>query len=99
MNRRQRKKQLKQLTVIVRCDMLLKQKDAKKIGDIMQRNIEKSNLLILPPYMHLEGIIKGARTAQLIIKPLSEVTESEGKNELQAMEKEIQKDARLQSTT
>ena len=79
--------------------MLLKQKDAKKIGDIMQRNIEKSNLLILPPYMHLEGIIKGARTAQLIIKPLSEATESEGKNELQAMEKEIQKDARLQSTT
>ena len=60
------------------CDILLKPQDLKRTTEAMQQAIEKSNVLLLPPYMHVEEIIKGARAAQITIKPLNEDTESEG---------------------
>lgn len=60
MNRRQRKKKdAKGLILIFSCEMVCKQET--------YANLNKGNVIVLPPYLRLEGIAGGSRVKRIKI--------------------------------
>lgn len=56
MNRRQRKKKdTKGLTLIFSCEMVCKQETYANLEQTIQAQLNKGNVIVLPPYLRLEG--------------------------------------------
>lgn len=58
MNRRQHKKQKKNLILIVQMKVALRQEDLEREKECLQRQIDSGNVVLLPPHMRLEAIIR-----------------------------------------
>lgn len=77
MNKRQRKKRARQqgkLTVVIGCDMKLREKEYIRLRAAVQQQIGSGNVVLLPSYMHVEAIVKATAARQIEIK----TKESEG---------------------
>lgn len=71
MNRRQRKKQQKNLILIVSMKAVFRQEDLKREKEQLQKQIDSGNVVLLPAHMHLEAIIQqGANKNQIIIEQM-----------------------------
>jgi hypothetical protein len=68
MNRRQRKKKnAKGLILIFSCEMVCKQETYANLEQTIQAQLNKGNVIILPPYLRLEGIAGGSRVKKIKI--------------------------------
>ena len=68
MNRRQRKKKdAKGLTLIFSCEMVCKQETYANLERMIQAQLNKGNVIVLPPYLRLEGIAGGSRVKRIKI--------------------------------
>lgn len=68
MNRRQRKKKdSKGLTLIFSCKMVCKQETYADLERTIQAQLNKGNVIVLPPYLRLEGIAGGSRVKKIKI--------------------------------
>ena len=68
MNRRQRKKKdAKGLTLIFSREMLCKQETYANLERMIQAQLNKGNVIILPPYLRLEGMAGGSRAKKIKI--------------------------------
>lgn len=68
MNRRQRKKKdTKGLTLIFSREMLCKQETYANLERMIQAQLNKGNVIILPPYLRLEGMAGGSRAKKIKI--------------------------------
>lgn len=68
MNRRQRKKKdAKGLTLIFSCKMACKQETYANLERMIQAQLNKGNVIVLPPYLRLEGIAGGNRAKKIKI--------------------------------
>ena len=68
MNRRQRKKKdAKDLTLIFSCKMVCKQETYADLKRMIQAQLNKGNVIVLPPYLRLEGIAGGSRAKKIKI--------------------------------
>ena len=66
MNRRQRKKKdAKGLTLI--CKMVCQQETYANLEQMIQAQLNKGNVIVLPPYLRLEGIAGGSRVKKIKI--------------------------------
>ena len=68
MNRRQRKKKdAEGLTLIFSCEMICKQETYANLERIIQAQLNKGNVIVLPPYLRLEGLAGGSRVKRITI--------------------------------
>ena len=68
MNRRQRKKKdAKGLTLLFSCEMVCKQETYANREQTIQAQLNKGNVIVLPPYLRLEGIAGGSRVKKIKI--------------------------------
>lgn len=68
MNRRQRKKKdAKGLILIFSCEMVCKQEAYANLEQTIQAQLNKGNVIVLPPYLRLEGIAGGSRVKKIKI--------------------------------
>jgi hypothetical protein len=68
MNRRQRKKKdAKGLMLIFSCEMICKQETYANLEQTIQTQLNKGNVIVLPPYLRLEGIAGGSRVKRIKI--------------------------------
>ena len=68
MNRRQRKKKdAKGLILIFSCEMVCKQETHANLEQTIQAQLNKGNVIVLPPYLRLEGIAGGSRLKRIKI--------------------------------
>lgn len=68
MNRRQRKKKdAKGLTLIFSCEMVCKQETYANLERMIQAQLNKGDVIVLPPYLRLEGITGGSRVKRIKI--------------------------------
>lgn len=68
MNRRQRKKKdAKGLMLIFSCEMICKQETYANLEQTIQTQLNKGNVIVLPPYLRLEGIAGGSRVKKIKI--------------------------------
>lgn len=68
MNKRQRKKRdNKGLILIFRCKALYRQEDYAKMEQTIKAQLNKGNLIVLPPQLTLEGIAGGSRVNKIKI--------------------------------
>ena len=68
MNRRQRKKKdAKGLTLIFSCEMLCEQETYANLERMIQAQLNKGNVIVLPPYLRLEGMAGGSRAKKIKI--------------------------------
>ena len=68
MNRRQRKKKdAKGLTLLFSCEMVCKQETYANREQTIQEQLNKGNVIVLPPYLRLEGIAGGSRVKKIKI--------------------------------
>lgn len=68
MNRRQRKKKdAKGLILIFSCEMVCKQETYANLEQTIQAQLNKGNVIVLPPYLRLEGIAGGSRVKRIKI--------------------------------
>ena len=68
MNRRQRKKKdAKGLTLIFSREMLCKQETYANLERMIQAQLNKGNVIILPPYLRLERMAGGSRAKKIKI--------------------------------
>ena len=68
MNRRQRKKKdAKGLILIFSCEMVCKQEAYANLEQTIQEQLNKGNVIVLPPYLRLEGIAGGSRVKKIKI--------------------------------
>ena len=74
MNRRQRKKKdAKGLTLIFSCKMVCKQETYANLERMIQAQLNKGNVIVLPPYLRLEGIAGGSRVKKIKIMKVRQV--------------------------
>ena len=68
MNRRQRKKKdAKGLILIFSCEMVCKQETYANLEQTIQAQLNEDNVIVLPPYLRLEGIAGGSRLKKIKI--------------------------------
>lgn len=68
MNSRQRKKKdAKGLTLIFSCKVVCKQETYADLERMIQAQLNKGNVIVLPPYLRLEGIAGGSRVKKIKI--------------------------------
>lgn len=68
MNKRQRKKRdSKGIILIFRCEALYRQEDYANMGRTIKAQLNKDNLIVLPPQLTLEGIAGGSRVNKIKI--------------------------------
>lgn len=68
MNKRQRKKKdAKGLTLIFSCKMVCKQETYANLERMIQAQLNKGNVIVLPPYLRLEGTAGGSRVKKIKI--------------------------------
>lgn len=68
MNRRQRKKKdAKGLTLIFSCEMVCKQETYTNLERMIQAQLNNGDVIVLPPYLRLEGISGGSRVKRIKI--------------------------------
>lgn len=68
MNSRQRKKKdAKGLTLIFSCKVVCKQETYANLEQMIQAQLNKGNVIVLPPYLRLEGIAGGSRVKKIKI--------------------------------
>lgn len=68
MNRRQRKKKdAKGLILIFSCEMVCKQETYANLEQTIQAQLNKGNVIVLPPYLRLEGIAGDSRVKKIKI--------------------------------
>lgn len=68
MNRRQRKKKdAKGLILIFSCEMVCKQETYANLEQTIQAQLNKGNVIVLPPHLRLEGIAGGSRVKRIKI--------------------------------
>lgn len=68
MNSRQRKKKdAKGLTLIFSCKVVCKQETYANLERMIQAQLNKDNVIVLPPYLRLEGIAGGSRVKKIKI--------------------------------
>lgn len=68
MNRRQRKKKdAKGLILIFSCEMVCKQETYANLEQTIQAQLNKGNVIVLPPYLRLERIAGGSRVKKIKI--------------------------------
>lgn len=68
MNKRQRKKRdSKELTLVIKCSGLYRAEEYVKMRQAIQSQLDKGNVVVLPHYLSLEGIIGGSRVTKIQI--------------------------------
>lgn len=68
MNSRQRKKKdAKGITLIFSCKVVCKQETYANLERMIQAQLNKGNVIVLPPYLRLEGIAGGSRVKKIKI--------------------------------
>lgn len=68
MNKRQRKKRdSKGLILIFRCKAICKPEVYAKMEQRIKEQLSKSNVILLPPQLELEGIVGGSRANKIKI--------------------------------
>lgn len=78
MNKRQRKKQKQnEITIFIKSSTVSTTRDYLKMKESIEYQLRKGNVIVLPPYLHVEAIIQQQGSRRIEIKQEREVKQHE----------------------